>query len=35
MNAVWMESELKGVGIDVGTCWIYAVCLVSNALLFL
>ena len=35
MDPVWMESELKGVGIDVGTCWIYAVCLVSNALLFL
>ena len=35
MNVVYMEYELKGVGIDVGTCWIYAVCLMFNALLFL
>ena len=35
MNAVWMESELKGVGIDVGTCCIYAVWVMFNALLFL
>ena len=35
MNAVWMESAVKGVGIDVGTCWMYAVFLMFNALLFL
>ena len=35
VNAVWMESELKGVGIDVGTCCIYAVCVMFNAMLFL
>ena len=35
MNAVWMESQLKGVDIDVGTCWIHVVCLMFNALHFL
>ena len=30
-----MESELKGIGIDVGTYWIYAVYLMFTALLFL
>ena len=35
MNAIYIESELTGVGIDVGTCWIYAICLIFSALLFL
>ena len=35
MNTVWMESEPKGVGIDVRTCWRYVVCLMFDALLFL